>query len=99
MESVSSLKVHLLTVVSNMTVPQTSFLQSGPVKDNLANLAMSNGVLMLYYVLIHWTHLNMLCTWVYLFTSHLVAILCIQLIYIFQVQRNIREKCVLATVR
>ena len=72
MESIPSLKVHLLTVVSNMTVPQTSFLQCGPVKDNLANLAMSNGVLMLYYVFIHWTHLNMLCTWVYLFTSHLV---------------------------
>jgi len=49
MESVPSLKVHLLTVVCNMTVPQTSFLQCGPVKDNLANLAMSNGVLMLYY--------------------------------------------------
>jgi len=46
MESVPSLKVHLLTVVCNMTVPQTSFLQCGPVKDNLANLAMSNGVLM-----------------------------------------------------
>jgi len=44
MEVVPSLKMHLLTTVSNVTVPQTSFL---PVKGHLA---MHNGALILYYV-------------------------------------------------
>jgi len=51
METVRSLKLHLLTAVtvSNVTVPQTCFLQCGPMKENLA---MGNGALILYYVFI-----------------------------------------------
>ena len=49
METVPSLKVHLFTAVSSVTVPQTCFLQCGPMKENLA---MGNGALILYYVFI-----------------------------------------------
>ena len=70
METEPSLKVHLFTAVSSVTVPQASFLQHGPLKENVGMGMEPNSLLC---ILNHWTCLNM---FVYTITSSMYASNC-----------------------